>query len=60
MLSFPGPLWPRLVAREMVLSMDEIELFDIYTLGKEMTNAKLFEIKLLDHLSECKQMTYVK
>ena len=27
--SLPGPLWPRVVALKMVLSMGQIELFDI-------------------------------
>ena len=26
---FPGPLWPRVVAPDRVLSMGQIELFDI-------------------------------
>ncbi len=33
----PGPLWPGVVALERVLSMGQIELFDIQTEGKEMT-----------------------
>ena len=27
--SFPGPLWPAVVAPDRVLSMSQIELFDI-------------------------------
>ena len=27
--SLPGPLWPGIVAPDRVLSMDQIELFDI-------------------------------
>ena len=29
LLLFPGPLWPGVVAPDRVLSMDQIELFDI-------------------------------
>ena len=36
MPSLPGPLWPRVVAPERVLSMGQIELFDIQTKCKQM------------------------
>ena len=39
--SLPGPLQPRMVDFEMVLSMGQIELFDIYTEFKQVTYAKL-------------------
>ena len=32
----PGPLWPGVVSPDRVLSMDQIELFDIQTMGKQM------------------------
>ena len=37
----PGPLWPWVVAPERVLSMGQIEPFDIKTASKQMTYAKL-------------------
>ena len=37
----PGPLSPRVIAPERVLSMSQTELFDIYTKCKQMTYAKL-------------------
>ena len=37
----PGPLWPRVVAPDRILSMGQIELFDILTVCKQMTYAKL-------------------
>ena len=37
----PGPLWLGEVAPDRVLSMDQIELFDIQTECKQMTYAKL-------------------
>ena len=37
----PGPLWPGLVAPHRVLSMGQKELFDIKTVCKQMTYAKL-------------------
>ena len=39
--SLPGPLWPKVVARDRVLFMGQIELFDIQTECKQMTYAKL-------------------
>ena len=35
--SIPGPLWPVVVAPDKVLSIGQIELFEI----QQMTNAKL-------------------
>ena len=59
--SLPDPLWPKVVTPDMVLSMGQIELFDIQTVRKQMTYATLnfFEIELFDHLTVCKQMTDV-
>ena len=39
--SLPGPLWPRVLAFDRVLSMGQIELFDILTECKQMAYAKL-------------------
>ena len=39
--SLPRPLWPRVVASEKVLSMGQIEMFDISTECKQMTFIKL-------------------
>ena len=38
---FPGPLWPGMAALGKVLSMAQIELFDISSQCKQMINAKL-------------------
>ena len=40
----PGPLWPGVVAPDRVLSMGQIELFDIQTECKQMTHDKLFKL----------------
>ena len=45
--SIPGPLWPRVVAPDKVLSMGQIELFE------------LLEIELFDHLTLFKQTSDV-
>ena len=37
----PGSLWPGVVAPDRVLSMGQIELFDIHTEYKQVTYAKL-------------------
>ena len=37
----PSPLWPGVVVPDKVLSMGQIELFDILTVCKQMTYAKL-------------------
>ena len=39
--SLPGPLWAGVVAPDGVISIGQIELFDILTEYKEMTYAKL-------------------
>ena len=39
--SLPGPLWLAVVVPERVLFMGQIELFDIKTIFKQMTYAKL-------------------
>ena len=57
--SLPGPLWLGVVVYDRILSTGQIELFDIYTEGKQMSNAKLFKIELFDHSTVCKQMTDV-
>ena len=36
----PSPLWPGVVAPDSVLSMGQIELFDIQTVYKQMTDVK--------------------
>ena len=38
---FSGPLWHEVVAPDRILSMCQIELFDIQTECKQMTHAKL-------------------
>ena len=35
-----GSLWPGVILHDRALSMVKIELFDIYTEGKQMTYAK--------------------
>ena len=59
----PGSLWPGVEAPYRILSMGQIELFDIQTLRKQITyefsEIELFEIKRYDHLTMCKQMTDV-
>ena len=42
--SLPGPLWPGVVAPDRILSVGQIELFDIQTECKQMTYAKLNHI----------------
>ena len=37
----PDSLWPEVVAPDKVVSMGQIELFDIQTMCKQMTYAKL-------------------
>ena len=37
----PGPLWPGVVVPDRVLSVGQLELFDIQTVYKQMTNGKL-------------------
>ena len=41
LLSIQGPFWPEVVAPDKVLSMGQIELFDIQTKCKQMTYGKL-------------------
>ena len=41
LLSLSGPLWSSVVATDRVLSLGQIELFDIQTECKQMTWAKL-------------------
>ena len=36
--SLPGPLWPRVIAPDRILSMGQIELFDHLTVYKQMTD----------------------
>ena len=56
--SLPGSLWLGMVSPEKVLSMGQIELFDIYTECKQKIYAKLNCLKSNFLSSECKQMTY--
>ena len=51
----PAPHWPRVVAPDRILSMAQIELFDIQI----ECQIELFEIEQFDHLTVCKQMTDV-
>ena len=39
--SLPGPLWSGVEAPDRILSIGQIELFDILTVCKQMTYAKL-------------------
>ena len=58
--SFPSPIWLGVVAPDRVLSMGQIQLFEIQTMCKQMTNAKLNQLKhKFDYFSVCKQMTDV-
>ena len=43
--SLPGSLWPGVVVLDRILSMDQKELFDIYTEYKQMSYAKLNYLK---------------
>ena len=57
----PGPLWPGVVAPDRVLSMRQKERFDISTLYKQTTYAKLNCLKKnSDHSTVSKQVTDVK
>ena len=48
--SLPGPLRPGVVVPDRVLSMGQIEQFDILTVCKQMTCLiELLEIELFDH-----------
>ena len=56
-----GPLWNGVVAPDKVLSMGQIEWFDISTLYKQMTYAKLNSFKKkFDYSIVTKQATDVK
>ena len=55
--SLPGPLWPRVVVPDRILSMGQIELFDIWTVY--LCLPELFGIELFDHLTVCKQKLYL-
>ena len=57
MQSTPSLLWPGVVAPDMILSMGQIELFDIET--ECLYQIELFEIELFDHLTVCKKVTDV-
>ena len=41
LLSLPSPLWSGMIAPDRVVSIGQIEQFDILTECKQMTNAKL-------------------
>ena len=45
MQSLPGPLSLEVVAPDRVLSMGQMELFDISTVCKQMTNLKSIYLK---------------
>ena len=45
---FPGPLCPRVIVPDRILSMSQIELFDIKAVCKQI---ELLEIELFDHLT---------
>ena len=51
----PDRLWPGVVAPDGVLSMDQIELFNIST--NDLSLVELFELELYYHLTVCKQIT---
>ena len=55
------PSFSSLPDPDRVLSLDQIELFDIKTECKQITYAKLncFEIELFGHLTVCKQIAAV-
>ena len=52
--SLPDPRWPGVVVTDRVLSMGQIELFDIHNV--QLCKTELFEMELLDYLTVCKQM----
>ena len=58
---FSGSLWLRVVALDRVLSMGQIEPFDILNCVQtnDLYQTELFETELLDHLTVCKQMSDV-
>ena len=47
--SFPGPAWPEVVAPERVLSMGQIELFNIQTV--HVWKTEMLEIELFLYLT---------
>ena len=47
----PGTLWNRVVEPDRVLSMGQIDVFDIFTVYLCWT--ELFEIEMFDHLYNC-------
>ena len=54
------PLWPAVEAADRILSMGQIEQFDIQTVCKQMTcSIELLEIELFEHLTVYEQMTDV-
>ena len=56
LLSFPGSLGLTVAAPDRVLSIGQIELFNICAHKKNLCEIELLEIKLFDHLTGCKQM----
>ena len=54
--SLSGSLLPKVVKSDRVLSVSQIELFDIYSVW---CKTELFEIELFDHLTVSKQITDV-
>ena len=51
----PDPHWIEVVATDMLLSLGQIELFDIQTVY--LCYTELLKIELLDLLTVCKQKT---
>ena len=49
--SLHGPLWPGVVAPDRVLSMSQIELFDISTVL--LCKTEFLERELFSHLTVC-------
>ena len=58
MPSLSGPLLPKVVALDRVLSVGQIKLFDNVQTNN-LCQIELLEIELFDHLPVCKQMTDV-
>ena len=54
----PGPLWPGVIAPDRILSVGQIEFFDIQTeCKKRFRQIEFLEVELFDHLTVCKQKT---
>ena len=54
----PGSLWPRTVAPDRILSIDQINVWHLICVQtNDICKIELLEIELFDHLTVCKQMT---